>query len=606
MRRELHEVGRAVALAVRDAHAQRRRVLQPLPCCGLGESGAHHVLHESVDAQRGALAVDQREPQQLADGLLHVQLVTLGQRPQHLDGDGVGGEERHRLQHTRGERRAAAQAVEGQPPGGRDRAGVAQQHVLVRPEQPHVVGHRHAGLLDVGARLLQGERQVAEQLGQLPGGVGVRIAAAFHDVGDRLRAVQRRDGDRPGQPPPGLVAGGDDHVAVHRGGQEGLEAGGLVGVVEHEHPARRAVQLGPQRRAGVLLAGVPADAQRDGEVGQRGRGARGVFGGHPPRHPPRPAAAVRELARQLGLARARHAVEDDGRGAVPRVVQRGLDAGGQLGPHDERPGALRQVRPHDGARDGHRHQRVLVQHRLVDAAQRRRGIHPELLGQVAPAGLVGVQGVGLPSGRVERGHQPRRQRFPQGVPLRQPAEQLDVLGAAAQPHVHVGERLGRDHLQLGQPACLRLDRRDVDDACERPLPHPPRQRRLQGHRGLRVGPLGQRPAPLIHLGDERVGVDRPDRTIDDVPAGPLGDRLLAQHRAQPRHLRVDGLRAGALAPDVLDDVLGGDRQAPGDDDPRQHPALDRATEPQRLAVMGGVERPQYAQHGGSHRVSWHP
>ena len=48
------------------------------------------------------------------------------------------------------------------------------------------------------------------------------VEAALDDVGDRLRAGQRRHRDRPGQPPPGLVPRGDDDVAVHRGGQVGL------------------------------------------------------------------------------------------------------------------------------------------------------------------------------------------------------------------------------------------------------------------------------------------------------------------------------------------------------------------------------------------------
>ena len=64
-----------------------------------------------MHAQDRALAVDERQPQQLADRLLDVQLVAVGQRPQHLDGDGVGREERHRLQDTGGERRTAPQPV---------------------------------------------------------------------------------------------------------------------------------------------------------------------------------------------------------------------------------------------------------------------------------------------------------------------------------------------------------------------------------------------------------------------------------------------------------------------------------------------------------------
>jgi hypothetical protein len=307
VRRDLDEVGGGIPFVGVDGQADPRGGVEPGPRRRRAEPDAHHVLHEPVHPQDRPLAVDERKAQQLADGFLHVQLVAVGERPQHLDGDRVGREERHRLQHPGGQRRAPPEPVEREAPGGGD----GTQLGLPAAVEAHVVGHGHAGLLDVGAGLLQGKRQVAEQLGQLGGGRGVRVAAALDDVGDRLRAGERRHRDRAGQPSPGLVAGGDDDVAVHRGGQVGLQPGGLVGVVEHEHPARCPVQLGPQRGAGVLLARPVADAQGRGEIGQARGGARGVLGADPPRHAARPLPPVRELARQLGLARSGHAVQHD-------------------------------------------------------------------------------------------------------------------------------------------------------------------------------------------------------------------------------------------------------------------------------------------------------
>ena len=250
VRRDLDEVGGGVPFVGVGGQADPGGGIEPGPRRRRAEPDAHHVLHEPVHPQDRPLAVDERKAQQLADGFLHVQLVAVGQRPQHLDGDRVGREERHRLQHPGGQRRAPPEPVEREAPGGGDGAQLG----LAAAVEAHVVGHGHTGLLDVGAGLLQGQRQVAEQLGQLGGGRGVRIAAALDDVGDRLLAGERRHRDRAGQPSPGLVAGGDDDVAVHRGGQVGLQPRGLVGVVEHEHPARCPVQLGPQRGAGVLLA----------------------------------------------------------------------------------------------------------------------------------------------------------------------------------------------------------------------------------------------------------------------------------------------------------------------------------------------------------------
>ena len=228
---------------------------QPVAARRLAHAGTHHVLHQPMHPHRLGLTVDQRQPQQLAQRVLQLQLPRL-EPAQRADRDRVRGQEGDRLQQFRRPRCAHRQPVERQPPrGGHGAPGALdlaqQQPVAVTAEQAHVVGQRHPRLLDVGARLLERQREVAEQLGQRVRLDGP-VPGAGGDVGQRLATGQRPDRDGVGDAPPRRVAGGDDDVAVARRGQERLELRGLVRVVVDEQPARCAVQLGPQRRAGVL------------------------------------------------------------------------------------------------------------------------------------------------------------------------------------------------------------------------------------------------------------------------------------------------------------------------------------------------------------------
>ena len=227
------------------------------------------------------------------------------------------------------------------------------------------------------------------------------------------------------------------------------------------------------------------------------------------------------------------------------------------------------------------------EHRRVHAAQRGGRVHAELIRQRPTAAFVGGERVGLPPGRVQRHHLPGGQRLPQGVALGQLPEPVDVLAAAAESHVRVGERLGSRHPQLVQPIGLGVDDhhvRDVGHPRERALPVPAVQRGLQEYGRLRVGAACQRPAAAVHLGDEPVGVHRHQFPVDDVAAAALRDRVASQHPAQPRHERVHGDRSCPSAPHVLDEPLGRNRHAARHQDPGQHRALDRPAEPQRRPI----------------------
>ena len=91
------------------------------------------------------------------------------------------------------------------------------------------------------------------------------------------------------------------------------------------------------------------------------------------------------------------------------------------------------------------------------------GSTPSCSAKRPTAALVGGERVGLAACRVERHHLPGGQRLPQRVARHQLAEPVDVLAAPVEPHVRVGERLGRRHPQLVEPVGLGVDDRDVGD-----------------------------------------------------------------------------------------------------------------------------------------------
>ena len=209
---DAHQVCARV-LAV-GAGAGPHRLGEPVPAHPVRHPGPHHVLHQAVHPHDPRVAVDERQPQELRERVLQVELVGerlgVAEAAQRRDGDRVRGEERHRLQQPCRARRPLVEAVEGQAPRGGDGGPgvervVQQQALPPHPEQLHVVEDGHARLLDVGARLLERQRQVAEQLGERVGLVGA-VAGAVGDVADGLAPAQRRDGDRPGEPTPRRVA----------------------------------------------------------------------------------------------------------------------------------------------------------------------------------------------------------------------------------------------------------------------------------------------------------------------------------------------------------------------------------------------------------------
>jgi hypothetical protein len=176
-------------------------------------------------------------------------------------------------------------------------------------EQPQVFPDRHARGRVHRADLVQGERKVAEALGEFVDVPRRPGRAPTAQELDALRAREGADLDRGARCGPGRVARGDDRVAARRGYQRG-EVRRVVGVVVDQQPAQCAGLEGVQRGACRLPDVV---GRRQGEplaqLRQCPRRLRGLLGRHPPHDVVVGRPAVRVFDRELGLADAAEAVQ---------------------------------------------------------------------------------------------------------------------------------------------------------------------------------------------------------------------------------------------------------------------------------------------------------
>jgi hypothetical protein len=201
------------------------------------EPVAEDLLNEPVHGQGLLAGLDQGEAAQGANRLVEGEGI-VGQIGQ-VAGRGVEllGEQLPRDLFRRKERAHLEQAdrtghrkdaVQGDLPGaGHGVGGVAvtraalchgQRGDLAQPVQ--VAGKRDAGLADVGAGLLQRQRQPAEQRGNLAGGLLVGDARAGQQEPGRLLRGEDLQLGQGGVLLPAGIPGGDQHLAVRHLGQQ--------------------------------------------------------------------------------------------------------------------------------------------------------------------------------------------------------------------------------------------------------------------------------------------------------------------------------------------------------------------------------------------------
>jgi hypothetical protein len=241
----------------------------------------------------------------------------------------------------------------------------------------------------------------------------------------------------------------------------------------------------------------------------------------------------------------------------------------------------RQLGPHPL----HPERGVLAQDRVVQGAQLGRRLDADLVDQ-RPAGLaIGLQRLGLAAGPVEREHPLRVQALAQRVLHQQRVDLGDDPVVAPGGELGVDGELGGGQPQLLEAPDLGARERLVRHVDQR-LAAEQRERlarRAVGSRRLRDQAL--EPAGVDGLAIDPQLVRAAVR--DDLRAAVGGQRL-----AQPQHVVLDHLgRAGRrlLAPQTLDQPLSRDRPVRLEPEHRQHRALLRAAEGDRVVVHGRLQ-----------------
>jgi hypothetical protein len=240
-------------------------------------------------------------------------------------------------------------------------------------------------------------------------------------------------------------------------------------------------------------------------------------------------------------------------------------------------------------RDDKVERRILAQDRLLQPAQLRHRLQPELLHQRPARIPERVQRIRLPARTVQRQHQQAAQAFAQRMLVHEGPESPDDLRVAARPQLALEAQLDRGQVELPQPASLERGKRLLEHARERlPLPQ-----------GQRL-PRQLAPGPVAVFGrsfDEPLKAQRVDRHRIDaqlVPAAARHDlRTLVGHQpTQMRNVLLDHLRGGRrrlLAPQAVDKPLDRHGRVGVEREHRQHRSLLRTAQLDRTAVQLDVD-----------------
>ena len=304
---------------------QGRGGMFPLASLLRGELGAgdglHHAVHQhqavpgrsdqGVAAQRGhRIPRRDRITQQLPDLGRHLRIqqargLFIGE--QQVQRDRLRGQERQQPHQARRGRGIFCQPGQGQPQRGghirRMPGGLAagQQVGLPGPEQWQVPGQGGPGGLHVRGGLLQGQRQPAQPVGELPGRRPVRVTGPVHQEIRRHLHVENRDVQRLARRPV-LILGGDQHPPGPGGRHERLHRRPVRRVVEHHQPPGLLPgQHRMHRRHRIARVNHLPRPQLGGQHAELRRQHRRVHGRELPAHPHLAQVPVRVLDGHAGL-----------------------------------------------------------------------------------------------------------------------------------------------------------------------------------------------------------------------------------------------------------------------------------------------------------------
>ena len=237
--------------------------------------------------------------------------------------------------------------------------------------------------------------------------------------------------------------------------------------------------------------------------------------------------------------------------------------------------------------------RLVAQHGLLQPAQVRARLEPELVDQRPPRVGVGLERLGLPAAAVQREHQLRAEPLPQRVARDQRAQLRDQLGVTTEREVGVDAQLERL-----EPLLLeRLDGGDgellVGEVGERAAP-PLAERCAQRPGGLPRAAGRQVVAALRaqRLEARDVGAPR-GRAHAIAGRDGLDDGVRLEQPAQARDVLLQrGARVGGrvVAPQLVDQRVRRHDLAGPQQEQREHAALAHAAQMERPAVVADLER----------------
>ena len=196
----------------------------------------------------------------------------------------------------------------------------------------------------------------------------------------------------------------------------------------------------------------------------------------------------------------------------------------------------------------------MPQDRLLELPQLLARLETELLREVRAAHAVGLEGLGLPAGAVQR----QQQLTPQALPQRM----LDHEGLqlADELRVPAGGEIGVDALLECRLTQL-LEARDLDlreglvlQVGQR-VPAPERQCLAQ----LLPGVLGVRAASIAEQLLEAGKIELRGLDLEEIAGRPRDEPALAQLLSQPRDVYLDALgrrRRRLVPPELVDQAVG--------------------------------------------------
>jgi hypothetical protein len=240
--------------------------------------------------------------------------------------------------------------------------------------------------------------------------------------------------------------------------------------------------------------------------------------------------------------------------------------------------------------------RVLAEDPLLEAAQLRSGLDPDLLAQRLPGLAVGLEGIGLAPGTVEGEHSLGVEALVQRMLGEQDAEIADHVAMVPDSELGVDRELDRAQPKLLEPPNLRGRERLLGDVGERrTMPE------------LERGPSCAIRGPLLGLAPGSFDETRESRRVDRVagqlelvPAtvgDDLGPAAWVKDLSQPRNVELDvlgGAGGGTLTPEPIDQPIRADRPVGAQREHREHASLLFSSDWERPAVDECIDTAEHA------------